>query len=80
MISLKHFLRKLSGWGLLIAGLIISIPVIVPGWGLPFIIAGLAILAPDYPWAKKLHAKALGLYRRIVAKMKLRKPDPGDKP
>ena len=69
---MRGWLRKISGFIFLFAGLIISIPVIVPGWGLPVILIGLGILAPEYEWAGRLNRKALDLYHRILAKMKLK--------
>ena len=68
----RRILRIAAGWALLVVGLIVSIPVIVPGWGLPFLVAGLGLLAPEYEWARKLHLKARGLYQKIIAKIKSR--------
>lgn len=67
---MKKWARKISGFFFLIVGIVMSVPVIVPGWGLPVILVGLGILAPEYEWARRLNQKALGLYRRIISKVK----------
>lgn len=67
---MRKWLRKISGFFFLIVGIVMSVPVLVPGWGLPVILVGLGILAPEYEWAGRLYRKALDLYHRILAKMK----------
>jgi uncharacterized protein (TIGR02611 family) len=42
----------IAGFGLVIAGLILSLP-LVPGPGFLVIIAGLAILATEFEWAER---------------------------
>ncbi|OGH56271.1 MAG: hypothetical protein A3G34_06225 [Candidatus Lindowbacteria bacterium RIFCSPLOWO2_12_FULL_62_27] len=73
MGAVSRWFRKVSGFALLIGGIVMSVPVLVPGWGLPVIIAGLAILAPEYEWARKLYKIALDLYHRILDKVRRRK-------
>ena len=67
---MRRLFRKIFGFVILIVGVIMSVPVLVPGWGLPVILVGLGILAPEYEWARKLNQKALGLYHRILARIK----------
>lgn len=72
---MRHILRKFVGFALFFSGIVMSIPVLVPGWGLPVIVAGLAVLAPEYEWARRLHRKAYGMYRQILDKMKIKKSE-----
>lgn len=49
---MKRLVRIAAGVGLVIAGLVgLALP-ILPGW--IWLIPGLAILAPEFPWAKRL--------------------------
>jgi uncharacterized protein len=48
--------RKVCGWVLIVLGLAGCLLPIAPG--IPFLIAGLALLAEDYAWARTLQAKA----------------------
>ena len=51
---MKRAMRNASGLGLIgigIAGMIL------PGPGIPFVLAGLAVLARDRPWAARLLAR-----------------------
>ncbi len=41
---------------------------VAPGPGLLFIVMGLAILATEYVWAQKIHAKAKGHYHTVKQK------------
>lgn len=50
------WLRKVTGWGLLVAGIAGCILPVIPGF--PLVIAGLLILARDYVWAKRVLRKA----------------------
>lgn len=67
---MRRWARKLSGFFFLALGIVMSVPVLVPGWGLPVILIGLGILAPEYEWAGRLNRKALALYHRILDKMR----------
>ena len=67
---MRRLFRKIFGFAILIVGVVMSVPVLVPGWGLPVILVGLGILAPEYEWARRLNQKALGFYHRILARMK----------
>lgn len=58
----NSWLRKASGWFLLILGLAGCVLPILPG--IPFALAGLLILAKDYSWAKTALRKAK---RQVVA-------------
>jgi uncharacterized membrane protein YbaN (DUF454 family) len=49
---LRHFLRHLLGWGLVLLGIIGLILPIMPGW--IFLIPGLVILSDYFPWARRL--------------------------
>ncbi|MBI4179835.1 hypothetical protein HY522_10495 [bacterium] len=72
LTAIRKILRRAMGFVLFMVGIVVSVPVLVPGWGLPFIVAGLAILAPEYQWAGRLHRKADDLYRRMLARIKAR--------
>ena len=54
--SVPSWLRKATGWGLLLAGVAGCILPVLPGF--PLVIAGLLILARDYAWAKRAVYKA----------------------
>ena len=58
---MRRWLRKISGFFFLAIGIVMSVPVLVPGWGLPVILIGLGILAPEYEWARRLNLKAIDL-------------------
>jgi len=72
LTAVRKILRRVLGFVLVMVGVVMSVPVLVPGWGLPFIVTGLAILAPEYPWANRLHRKADDLYHRMLARIKSR--------
>lgn len=52
----KRILRETGAWLLIAAGLAGCVLPVIPG--IPLLIAGLALLAPDYPWAARLLHKA----------------------
>jgi len=52
------WVRKASGWALLVAGIAGCVLPVIPG--IPLLLAGLLILAQDYLWAKS----ALGKTKR----------------
>ncbi len=54
--SVSVWLRKATGWGLLLAGIAGCILPVLPGF--PLVIAGLLVLARDYVWAKRAVYKA----------------------
>lgn len=74
---MRRLFRKIFGFAILIVGVVMSVPVLVPGWGLPVILVGLGILAPEYEWARRLNQKALGLYHRILDRIKLKRQKDG---
>lgn len=67
---MRRWIRKISGFFFLIVGIVMSVPVLVPGWGLPVILVGLGILAPEYEWARRWNQKGLDLFHRIRDKMR----------
>jgi hypothetical protein len=46
--------RALAGWTSLIGGAAL---LVLPGPGIPFVLAGLALLAPERPWADRLRRR-----------------------
>jgi hypothetical protein len=48
-----RILRLAAGWVLLVTG---GVLLVLPGPGIPLVLAGLALLARDVPWAKRLQA------------------------
>ncbi|HVI95481.1 MAG TPA: PGPGW domain-containing protein [Anaeromyxobacter sp.] len=46
--------RALAGWTSLIGGAAL---LVLPGPGIPFVLAGLALLAPEQPWADRLRRR-----------------------
>ena len=45
--------RLAAGWALLLTG---GALLVLPGPGIPVVLAGISFLAPDIPWAKRLQA------------------------
>jgi uncharacterized membrane protein YbaN (DUF454 family) len=68
------WLRKATGWGLLLAGVAGCILPVIPG--IPLVIAGLLILARDYAWAKA----ALRRTKRWAVKIRRRARSRGKTP
>jgi len=60
------WLRKLTGWSLLAVGITGCLLPIIPG--IPFVLAGLLLLARDYAWARS----ALRTTKRWVVRMRRR--------
>lgn len=65
---MRRFLKISAGFGLIAAGLLMSIPG-VPGPGLLIAIGGLALLADHFHWARRL--LDWGKSRLAAAKQKL---------
>lgn len=49
--GLSSWVRKITGWGLLAAGVAGCVLPVLPG--IPLVLAGLLILAQDYLWARR---------------------------
>lgn len=47
----KRIARLVGGWTLIVLGVLGCVLPIAPG--IPLVLAGLALLAVDYPWAKR---------------------------
>ncbi|MEY4387439.1 MAG: putative transrane protein [Verrucomicrobiota bacterium] len=58
---MKKFFIALMGGTVLLVGLAL---LVLPGPGVPIIAAGLAILATQFLWAKRLQRKFQGLWSR----------------
>ena len=50
---MKKIVRIGTGFGLLLVGGILALP-LVPGPGIPLMILGLVILGEHFPWAKRI--------------------------
>lgn len=59
--------REIAGWGLLALGIAGCLLPIAPG--VPFLIAGLAILAHDYVWARRAKTRAKHYARKVKRKI-----------
>ena len=59
-------MRKIGGWALVCVGLAGLVLPIIPG--IPLLLAGLAILAPDYVWAQRSLDKVKGWAARVRGK------------
>lgn len=55
-----------AGWALLGAGAAL---LALPGPGIPLVLAGLALLGRERPWARRLHQRARRLHQRVRRKM-----------
>jgi len=69
--SVPSWLRKATGWGLLLAGVAGCILPVLPGF--PLVIAGLLVLARDYAWAKRAVYKARRWAVRLRRKARARR-------
>lgn len=67
--AMKKAVRVTSGFGLVILGLILSIP-LVPGPGFLLVFLGLVILADHFPWAERLVQKAKNGWGKVKTVMK----------
>lgn len=59
-------MRKIGGWALVVVGVAGLVLPVIPG--VPLLIGGLAILAPDYVWAQKSLDKVKGWAARVRGK------------
>lgn len=59
-------MRKVGGWALVVVGLAGLVLPVIPG--IPLLIGGLAILAPDYVWAQRSLDKVKGWTARARGK------------
>ena len=62
---MKKFFIALIGGTVLLVGLVL---LVLPGPGLPVIAAGLAILATEFFWARRVMRKAKGAFARVRRK------------
>lgn len=67
-VALKRVLVSLAGFGLVIVGLLLSIPG-VPGPGLLIVLAGLFLLAKEFHWARRLIASLRRRFPRLAASL-----------
>jgi hypothetical protein len=58
--------------GLLLLGIGLAM-LVLPGPGVPLILAGLAILGVHYSWARRLRERIAGETRRIVERLRRRR-------
>jgi hypothetical protein len=65
----NHWLRKTVGILLIIGGLLGFLPVL-GYWMLPL---GLALLAVDWPWARRLYRRLLSWWGRRIRELRLRR-------
>lgn len=69
MSALKKASKRLAGAALLVVG----VPLLVlPGPGIPLVLGGLMLLAPEAPWVKRLIASSRGLARSSVELLRRR--------
>jgi uncharacterized protein (TIGR02611 family) len=59
----KRALRVVGGFTLLIAGLVLMV---LPGPGIPLVIAGLGLLSLEYTWARRLRAWVTARAERVA--------------
>lgn len=70
----RHVVANVLGWGLILLGLLLAV---VPGpFTIPPLLAGLAILATEYRWARRLLAAAVHLTRRAADRARRRLDHP----
>lgn len=55
--------RLLGGWGLILVGLAGCVLPVLPG--VPLILGGLALLAPEYEWARRWMDRLKGWIERL---------------
>jgi hypothetical protein len=70
----RHVAANVLGWGLILLGLLLAV---VPGpFTIPPLLAGLAILATEYRWARRVLAAAMRLTRRTADRARRRLDHP----
>jgi hypothetical protein len=67
----RERLRAAAGWALLGTGVALMV---LPGPGIPLFLAGLALLARDRPWARRLRVRLRARARRAVRRLRPARP------
>jgi hypothetical protein len=67
-VALRRVLLALAGFGLVLMGLLLSIPG-VPGPGLLIAFVGLVVLAKEFHWARRLIESLRRRFPRVAASM-----------
>jgi len=67
-VALRRVLVAVAGFGLLLVGLLLSIPG-VPGPGLLIAFVGLVVLAKEFHWARRLIESLRRRFPRVAASM-----------
>jgi Flp pilus assembly protein TadB len=70
--SARKVLAVTSGSLLLVLGLAL---LVLPGPGIPLILAGLTILSVHYRWARRLRTRISRETKRLVARFRRRRPE-----
>ena len=66
-LNLGRIARVTGGLSLLVAGIVL---LVLPGPGIPLLLAGLALLARDLPWAGRLRQWLLARLEPILANVR----------
>jgi hypothetical protein len=74
MTQAKRYLKVASGMLMVVGGLLMSLPG-VPGPGLLTVFGGLALLAGEYVWARKLLERFKGYGQQLVNAVSKKKPE-----
>ncbi len=77
--QVKRLFLIVGGFTVLLVGLVLSIP-LVPGPGFVFVLAGLAMLAAEFMWARRLlgqlKARGVQLRNTVLGNDKTKKSEP----
>ncbi len=63
-----RILRRGAGWSLLAVG---GALLVLPGPGIPLVLGGLALLAPEHRWARRAHLRLRDHWRSVRRRLGL---------
>ena len=65
----RRIAAEAAGWGLLTVGAALMV---LPGPGIPLVLAGLVVLGRERPWARRLHQRLKEQMRLVARRLRQR--------